>query len=308
MTAARNGTIRTARDAARHYLKSGVFTVPVEKHGKRPWDFRLGCLRSAWEQLRVSEDAIGDLFPDEANIGIVLGEPSRGLVDVDLDSPEAIAAAPLSLPATDLIGGRESAPASHRFYLTDDPPAKATEQFHDPVTGELLLELRSTGGQTVIPPSVYGAEPDKGHPTAERSIWHRHGKPAQVDAAVLMTNIRAVAAAAMLAKHWPGPPKRTRHKAALALAGILHRAGWLQDAAEKFITAICAAAGDDEVNDRLFAVRSTFDPDNTKNKTGQPKLALALGGARREDRRAARRVAEHPAHQPPRDRQLGAIV
>jgi hypothetical protein len=273
-----NGGSRTARDAARHYLRFGIYTVPVKPHDKRPWDFERNRLRDAWEQLRVTDADIDRLFDAGGNIGVLLGAPSGGVVDVDLDCPEARCAAPYLLPGTDMVGGRESAPDSHHFFVADDPPPKASDKFLDPCIGDrkrnTILELRSTGGQTVVAPSVYGAEPDKGHPTPERFVWHRQGAAAKVSIDVLVTAVRGVAAAALLGRYWPAS---SRHDAALALAGGLRRAGWLEEPAVTFVTAICAAAGDREVTNRVGCVRDTFARRADEKATGWPTLARLLG-------------------------------
>ncbi|WP_171473413.1 bifunctional DNA primase/polymerase [Frigoriglobus tundricola] len=251
-----NGHIKTAAAAARHYLRDGRQAVPLARHGKKPWSFARNRPLEGWDRLALSDDTIDTLFPDGANIGIRLGAPSGGLVDVDLDCPEARRAAPHLLPRTAMIGGRQSAPNSHYFYVAADPPAKASDALKDPVTGAPLLELRSTGGQTVVAPSVYGADPDKGHPEPERFVWQAHGEPAGVGADALRTAVRAVAAAALLGRYWP---RSSRHGApSLALAGGLRRAGWREDAAVTFVTAVCAAARDEEARDRTGCVRSTF--------------------------------------------------
>src|ERR1039457_2016449 len=90
-------------------------------------------------------------------MGVLLGE--RGLADVDLDCGEAIVAAASLAPDTDMIFGRQSKPASHRFYWSD-PPARV-KKYLDPVDKACLVELRglkadgTRGLQTVVPPSVH---------------------------------------------------------------------------------------------------------------------------------------------------------
>lgn len=278
MTAPNSNGTRTSRDAARHYLRFGIHTVPVKPHDKLPWDFERNRLRDEWEQLRVNDADIDRLFAEGCNIGVILGAPSGGLVDVDLDCPEARRAAPHLLPDTDMVGGRESAPDSHYFFVADDPPPKASDKFLDPCVSDrkrnTVLELRSTGGQTVVAPSVYGIDLDKGHHKPERFVWRRHGAAAKVSIDVLATAVRGVAAAALLARYWP---TSSRHDAALALGGGLRRAGWLEEAAVKFVTAICAAAEDREVNNRAGCVRDTFARRADERATGWPTLTKLLG-------------------------------
>jgi DNA polymerase I-like protein with 3'-5' exonuclease and polymerase domains len=263
---------RTAREAALWLLARGWAPLPLPYRSK-------STTRPNWPELRLNAAEVPRAFPEPSNIGVILGEASGGLVDVDLDTPQARAAAPFLLPGTDLISGRASAPDSHRWYVVADPPAKASEAFLDPLGGTRtkLLELRSTGGQTVLPPSVYPADPEKGHPEPEPCVWHRHGEPVRVDLGELRSAVAAVAAAALLGRCWPGG---ARHDAALALAGGLLRAGWAVERVEQFVRAVCAAAGDREVNDRLTAVRDTAAQlAEGKTATGWPTLEHLLRSA-----------------------------
>ena len=61
----------------------------------------------AWSSYRLRRADITAVFADGCNAGVLLGEASRGLVDVDLDCPEAVRWAPVVLPAT-LAFGRAS--------------------------------------------------------------------------------------------------------------------------------------------------------------------------------------------------------
>ena len=79
-------------------------------------------------------------------------------MDVDLDTYEAIAAAPLLLPRT-LTHGRPNKSTSHWWYRA---PGAKSETFKDS-DGTMLVEIRAHSGQTMIPPSV--------HPSGERVAW-----------------------------------------------------------------------------------------------------------------------------------------
>jgi hypothetical protein len=87
------------------------------------------------------------------------GGRSGGLVDADLDCPEALDLAPEILPPTAAIFGRPSKPKSHWLYSVEGVAQSLT--FKDPITGAMLVELRGDGGrQTLFPPSR--------HPSGER--------------------------------------------------------------------------------------------------------------------------------------------
>jgi DNA polymerase I-like protein with 3'-5' exonuclease and polymerase domains len=268
---ATNGTPGTA-PAAREFLRRGFAPIPLPPRSKR-------AVLDDWPDLRVTEADIDRLFRSDGNIGLLNGEPSRGLVDVDKDCPEALRAAEVLLPPTGMVSGRASAPSSHSWYIVDRAPV--SKEFADPLRGpkdhNVLIELRSTRSQTVVPPSVYPSEPDKGHPKSEPCVWHHHGDPARVSAEALRTAVRGIAAAALLGRYWP---RGSRHDASLALAGALLRAGWPDEMAERFLRAVCAAAADEEVEDRLRAVRDTADRLRRDDEaTGWPTLARLLGAS-----------------------------
>lgn len=111
----------------------------------------------------------------------------------------------------------------------------------------MLVELRSTGAQTIIPPSL--------HPSGETFAWDADGGPAEVDAATLQTAVAKVAAAALVARHWPATGGR--HEASKALAGVLCKAGWDEQPAMDFIEAVAFAAHDEEWAKRKGDVRTT---------------------------------------------------
>lgn len=141
----------TTIDAAILYIRAGRAVVPVPGGRKGP-------ILSRWQKLRISEACVTDYFTDVQNIGIILGEPSDGLTDTDLDCVEARELADQFLPPTSAVTGRKSSPRSHRWY---NSPGSVTRQFKDPKTGEMLVEIRSTGVQTLVGSSIH---PESGEP------------------------------------------------------------------------------------------------------------------------------------------------
>jgi putative DNA primase/helicase len=142
--------------AAEKYICRGFAVVPVP-HGKK------GPILKGWEDLRLTLEELPQYFNGRPqNVGLILGNPSRGLVDVDLDAEEAGKVAGRFLPPT-LTSGRESSPHSYWWYVS---PGAETVRYKD-TDGEVLVELRSTGCQTVVEPSM--------HPSGERVVWHDTG-------------------------------------------------------------------------------------------------------------------------------------
>jgi hypothetical protein len=196
------------------------------------------------------------------NIGLKLGQPSNGLVDVDLDCPEAVLLAPEFLPDTGMMFSRADSQSAHRFYRVTNPPATATIKFGG------LVEVRSTGGQKMVPPSIH---PD----TDERLAWPVFGDPAQVELSYLCQQVGLLAAAALVLKHWTEP---NRHDLALGLAGALCQADWTEDRILSFVQSIAVAAGDDELEDRERAVEDTWrNYTRDSGVTGWVRLAELVG-------------------------------
>jgi bifunctional DNA primase/polymerase-like protein len=136
-------------------------------------------------------------------------------VDVDQDAPEAAKIAGRFLPPT-LTSGRGSSPHSHWWYRA---PGAHTTRFKD-TDGTVLLELRSTGCQTIVAPSV--------HPDGERVVWHESGsEPVQGSAGELAARVRELATATLIARYVP--PVGGRHDYAMALSGFLLRSGRLDE-------------------------------------------------------------------------------
>lgn len=248
----------TALDAARAYLARGWQPIPVPFRAKDP-------NRRGWQKLQLTLDDLGDHFDSKSqNVGILLGDPSGGLVDVDLDCPEALRLARVFLPRTDASFGRKSKPGSHRLYVAGR--GVRTSEYED-LDGTMLVELRGTGGQTVVPPST--------HPSGEPIAWERAGDPATVELSDLSRAVRRLAAACLVARHYPAAG--SRHRLALALAGALLRAGWSVDEAQHFVGAVASAAGDDEADDRIRCVETTHEKiEAGEAVTGTPTLAELL--------------------------------
>lgn len=237
----------TVRDAVVAYAQRGWQPLLLRPRDKRPLDGGWATAPPTVDELLTRLDG------REYNLGLLLGAPSGGLVDVDLDSPEARALASRLLPPTAAVFGRASAPASHWLYQADPVPESRAYQAPD---GRMLLELRADRHQTMVPPSV--------HPSGEPVRWERDGEPGRVTAEELLQACARLAAAALLARHWPAPG--SRQETALALAGALGRLGWPAHAVEEYVLLVAEAGGDEEARKRAAAARDTV----AKLETGEP--------------------------------------
>lgn len=248
----------SVQSGARDYIRRGWPVIPVPHGEKKP-------IVSGWPDLRITEADLPKYFADGQNIGVILGEASGDLVDVDLDSAEGITLAPSFLPETESTFGRRSKPESHWLFVTD--PIPASERFLDPEDGTSLIELRSTGCQTIFPPSEH---------SSERVEWARNGEPRRISGSFLRASVARLAGAVLLARHWP--KRGSRQDAALALAGGLLRHGWSEADVSTFIAAVAKAAGDDESQKRATAGAFTERRlSGRRAATGWPRLGKVLG-------------------------------
>ncbi len=168
--------------AARDYIDRGLRVVPIPPRKKSPQ-------HAGWPDLKITAETVANYFGDNSNIGLILGEPSGWLVDVDLDCEEACQLAEDYLPPTSAITGRGNRPRSHYWYFAE---GAQTVKHKDPQTGQMIVELRSTGLQTVVGPSV--------HPDGDFYDM-LDGEPAAVKLQVLTACVEALANAVIRQRH-----------------------------------------------------------------------------------------------------------
>ena len=162
----------------RDYTNRGFFCVPIP-HGEK------GPRLKGWQNLRLTAEQLGDEFMPNSNVGVILGEASGWLIDVDLDCEEAVTLAEQYLPPTGMITGRDGRPRSHWWYVCE---GAETVRLKEQSTGKTIVELRSSGLQTVVGPSVH---PDGGRYDVLT------GEPARVPYPMLRACVDALLAAAL---------------------------------------------------------------------------------------------------------------
>lgn len=259
---------REVLDAALRYHRRGWRVLAVEYRTKGP-------RRRGWEKGILQDEAsIEAAFSRRMALGVLQGQPSDNVADVDLDVKEATAVADLLLPATATFG-RPGKPRSHRVFRTPDWPVE-TKVYKDPVNGATMVERRGTGGQTIFPPSH--------HESGEEITWENDDDPLELARQELYDLVARTAAATLLARHWP---RNSRHYTALALAGWLARSRWTDDEVGDFVLAVAVGAGDEEAEDRVRVARDTVRRFLAGEPvTGFPTLAETI------NERALRRVAQ----------------
>lgn len=239
----------TPLSAARQYVEAGFTPLSVKPKDKAPQARSWGS--TTW--AGPDDPNLTAVFTADVNVGIILGKPSGGVVDIDLDCPEAVALAAMgALPATEMVSGRASAPRSHYWYRA---PGVVNAKYLDPCETPdraTLVEVRSDGMQTVVAPST--------HPGGERYQWASFGPLGEPAPATLEQEAADLAALSLLTRYWPGPG--ARHDAYLALAGGLLSLGcsyWDRLRVLRITEALCHLNGDDEAVSRLIGVETTAD-------------------------------------------------
>jgi putative DNA primase/helicase len=298
-------------EAARGYTRGGVRVTPL--CGKRP-------ILYEWPSRLLDEEELASHFDDHKNVGVLLGEPSRGLVDVDLDVGSAVVIADLLLPEKTLTYGRKNNPRSHRLFdCGSHPPDSRPYSLPKSVVNALglgskdtvmLVELRSTGKQSVLPPSIHPQDGDE-------YVWDSQGRggsnPLKIDAQELEEAVREVASATLLSLCCQ---QGTRQEFFLAAAGFLGRY-MDHERVEAILEAVGVAAGDEEPEKRAGAVRDTLKKlrEEGHNVTGGPKLEELAPGvpgllikwwgwSRPGQRRRKEQQQKTPTHDELRDRWL----
>jgi hypothetical protein len=242
---AHNNSTEADHNAAAHaatYIRRGWGVTPLR--GKKPFVDK-------WQKNPVPVDEIEDYWGDgRNNIGILTGEISGNLIDLDLDCDEARSLADRFLPPTECSFGKSSTPNAHRLFRCVTHFGRTT-RFND-VSGNTILEVRGDRAQSMAPPSI--------HPDGGAVTWNEFEEPARVRAGELKRTAGRAAAAVLLARHWPHPHGDgggSRHDASLAMSGALVREGWSVSDVENFVVGVAEVGGDDDVEDRVRAVQDT---------------------------------------------------
>jgi hypothetical protein len=243
------------------YVALGLLPIPVPHRSKK-------CILEGWTSFTRDTTDLDRWFPDDGTprgIGIMTGKVSS-IIDVDLDSAEAVVVGTRLMPPTGWIFGRKSKRGSHREYRTTGRPAR-NRQYRD-TDGQMLVELRGDGLMTVFPPST--------HKDGEPIRWECFEQPGELLTEDLEGAVALSAAGALVAKHWPD--RGSRQDAALALSGALARARWDVGDLEAFVEAVAVAAKDDEVSARIKTAQRTHQKVREGEPTsGWPTLSKLLG-------------------------------
>lgn len=234
------------REWAEKYIQRGWQVVPLAPGSKE-------CKDEGWLRLVFKPD---DFKPDD-NIGL---RSVNGLVVIDEDCREAVAAADMFLPPTDAVYGRKSKPRSKRLYKSS---FEKTIAFKDYETGETLLEIRANH-QDMAPPSK--------HPEGELLAWEKEepGDAGAVEKEKLLRASRLLASCAIISRYYN--PAGSRHEWCLALSGMLRRLGLSEEDCKLVVSRAALWAHDDKVDDRMLEVKTTYSKRDDEPVKGTKQL------------------------------------
>lgn len=223
---------------AEYWLEKGVHTVPLRKRSKRPKD-------NNWPHLRLVGEDLRKKFKPGDNIGALWGDASGGATDIDLDMMEACWIAEHILPET-LVYGRRDKPSSHYIFKCKGAETRKWQ------TKELgtIVEIRSTGAQSVLPPSIH---PDGDRYSIENDIEFTTATKLELERLC-----DEVAIGAVFLHHYP--ESGSRHDYVHVCTGVLCWAAWPEDKIRRVMAAVLSEVfeDDEEIKDRMGAVLNTI--------------------------------------------------
>jgi hypothetical protein len=219
---------------ARDLLNRNIMPLPVPIGQKNP-------TIDEWQNLTITATNLERYFINGQpfNIGGRMGHKSGGLIDIDLDCPEALTLWKYFLPSTPSRYGRASKPESHHLYRCDSDSVDKKGCIAFKENKKTFLEIRIGGGDK----GAQSIMPGSRHPSNELYAWDADGEPARIDYATLKTAVTNLAIAALLLRHWP---ESGRNDIALGVGGFLARAGKSANMIFTIIRSICLHRGASE--------------------------------------------------------------
>ena len=139
------------------------------------------------------EAQIPEYFNRPSNIGIVLGEASDGLVDIDLDCVEALTPASVMLPGTNLVWPRQQAQITLAMVCPRSRSFDRIQRFTYQRCASRIA--RGWGRQTLFPGSI--------HPSGECIEWDIDGEQSVIDYETLKIAATRLAARCLIRRYLP---------------------------------------------------------------------------------------------------------
>ena len=177
-------------DIARGYLRRGLCPIPAQFKSKKP-------NTPDRQHMRLREDDLEGAFSGKINIGVVLGPPSNGLTDVDLDCREVIAIAPFMLPRTGAISDDILPPRRTGYTTRRSPPGRRRRRsVQDPIS-------QPTTRCCLKCASVEKKARRRRFTRLTRKSVGRSWRTTEISDNDLLKRARLLASACLFARYWP---------------------------------------------------------------------------------------------------------
>lgn len=253
-------------EAAQRYLARGLTPIRLGLQSKQP-------VGKHDANTLTADNAERLIAAGGYNLGLRLGPDHGGLVDFDLDWPEARRLGGLLLDRFARFG-RAGAQGSHYVLCSPDPVK--SRKFDIPELSDFaglpkehaicVLEVRASG-YTMVPPSV--------HPNGEAVAWEREAALLEDTASGIYQRAGLLAFLSVVLHFYPA--QGSRDDVCMALSGSLLAAGLAPGEADRCIVAVAEAAGDEEAAKRGKAVQTAAKMEEGEAATGIPRLVELLG-------------------------------
>jgi hypothetical protein len=185
-----------------------------------------------------------------------------GLIDIDIDDERLLGLAKYILPPSGLVFGRASKRSSHYLYKSDHQEKKKYT-----FGKKTLIEIRSKGCQTVVPPSV--------HIKGEAITWERRESLTKTSSEQITQCAGLLAFTSIILNYYPSISGE-RNDVCDAITGVLLRAGFGTEEIDTTITFIAQHCGDEEYRKRAKAKTIKKNLDEKKKVLGLPALQKLL--------------------------------
>ncbi|MEM2567414.1 MAG: phage/plasmid primase, P4 family [Candidatus Bathyarchaeia archaeon] len=295
--------LKVFQQSIKQLYDAGFTPIPLQPNDKRPVTVEINdkvWTWGEWATRRPSWDEVERVFTQaiakygDINIGLLCGRPHGDLIVLDIDDPDRFRdfcnRKELTLPKTPIVKTRKGYHVYFRY-----PDGLNVTRINR--VSDIGVELRGDNHYVVAPPSVVDGKTyqfvsrngelcDLSVPLADipATLLDELMKPTPARTQPVpstngshLTPEAVATVKTLLSPHWTAG---SRHDLSLYLAGWLAKEGYAYDEVEGLILEVADAAGDDEVKDRLQAVRDTYNKALNGNEVkGWQGLAEKLDNA-----------------------------
>jgi len=255
------------QDAALRYWDAGYSIVPIRPDGKK----QPAVEWKQYQRQRMDREKVEEFFHSNPHcgIGIVCGPVSKGFTALDLENEEVFQYVTKKIQKENpalfarLPIARTPSGGGHIYFRSPTPLKSEKLAYTADQKNELLAEVRGEGTYIIVPPS-----PPEVHSVGNKKPYEMiQGNPK--DAPLLneeeVESLLSVACslnqwwvqlAIRVVPHWQ---ESKRHDLALYLAGLLAKEKIPLEQAEKLLDTIHLLTGDEESEDRMRALRDTYE-------------------------------------------------